>query len=330
MQKQCAGDRFPEREAPSARSTSHEEKAERMIRRKRSPSDIAVPQDVYRRLQAGYAASNARMCVEYERNRIFHPGDAFIDVLRWLWGGIDSPLTSEESLACSLLADHFAAVNAILAEQEPPAAPMTIDEMITGLRVAGLEGYAGAAEYQRICAMIREDVPATTGYTAEGKLAHLEVPRQETPAGKWDPSVSVTYSGELREDPDDGETGLGQVTITEPGDSRRIFTHYPEHPDDPDHRALTWGYPGSGPLATGALILNDALGFGTPGTLDHAGVMPGGAPSPMLLAFTTEIVANFPRERGRARWTLSRSAVLEWVSRWRAENDTNGEASSET
>jgi hypothetical protein len=300
-----------------------------MIRRKRSPSDIAVPQDVYRHLQAGYAASNARMCVEFDSNRIFHPGDKFIDVLRWLWGGIDSPLASGESLACSLLADHFAAVNAILAEQEPPAAPMTIDEMITGLRAAGLEGYAGPAEYQRICAMIREDIPPMTGYTAEGKLAHLEVPRQEPPAGKWDASVPVTYSGEPREDPDDGETGLGQVTITEPGDSRRIFTHYPEHPDDPDHRALTWGYLGSGPLATGALILNDALGFGTPGSLDDAGVMPGGTPSPMLRAFTTQIVAKFPRQPGGASWQLSRSAVLEWVSRWRAENDANGERSPE-
>jgi hypothetical protein len=301
-----------------------------MIRRKHSPSDIAVPQNVYRHLQAGYAASNARMCVEHEHNRIFHPGDAFIDVLRWLWGGIDSPLTSGESLACSLLADHFAAVNAILAEQEPPAAPMTIDEMITGLRVAGLESYAGPAEYQRICATIREDVPAMTGYTAEGKLAHLMVPHQEPPAGTWDASVPVTYSGKPQEDQDDVETWLGQVTITEPGDSRRIFTHYPEHPDDPDHRALTWGYVGSGPIATGALILNDALGFGTPGTVDHAGVMPGGAPSPMLLAFTKEIVAKFPHQPGLASWQLSRSAVLEWVSRWRAENDANGEASPET
>ncbi len=104
---------------------------------------------------------------------------------------------------------------------------MTIDEMITGLRAAGLESHAGPAGYQRICAMIREDVPAMTGYTAEGKLAHLEVPRQETPAGKWDASVPVTYSGKPREDQDD-EGWLGQVTITEPGDSRRIFTHYPD------------------------------------------------------------------------------------------------------
>jgi len=37
----------------------------------------------------------------------------------------------------------------------------------------------------------------------------------------------------------------------------------PQHPDDPDHRELTRGYVGSGPLATGALILNDALGSGT-------------------------------------------------------------------
>jgi hypothetical protein len=37
---------------------------------------------------------------------------------------------------------------------------MTIDEMITGLRAAGLESYAGPAEYQGICTMIREDVPA--------------------------------------------------------------------------------------------------------------------------------------------------------------------------
>lgn len=285
-----------------------------MIPRKRRASYIAVPQNLYRHLQAGFAGSNARTCVELERNRIFNPGDAFIDVLRWLWGGIDSLLTSGESLASALLADHFAAVNAILAEQEPPAAPMTIDEMITGLRVAGLEGYAGRVEYQRICAMIREDVPAMTGYTAEGKLAHLMVPRQEPPAGKWDASVLVMYSGKARGDQDE-EGWLGQVTITEPGDSRRTFTHYPEHPDDPDHRELTWGYVGSGPLATGALILNDALGCGAPGTLDHAGVMPGGAPSLMLVAFTEDIVARFPSQPGRASWQLSRNAVLEWVSR---------------
>lgn len=125
-----------------------------MIRKKRSTSDIAVPQNVYRHLQAGFAESNAQRCVEYEHNRIFLPGDAFIDVLSWLWGGIeggeirvtpiDGPVTvtaiSGESLACTLLADHFADVNAILAEQEPPAAPMTIDEMIAGLGVAGLGG----------------------------------------------------------------------------------------------------------------------------------------------------------------------------------------------
>jgi hypothetical protein len=305
-----------------------------MIRRKRSVSDIAVPQNVYLRLQAGFAESNARSCVEYEGNRIFLPGDAFIDVLRWLWGGIEGvPVTvtalSGESLACRLLADHFADVNAILAEQGPPAAPMTIDEMITGLGVAGLGKYVGPAEYQRICAMIREDVPAMTGYTAEGKLAHLMVPRRESPAGKWDASVPVMYSGKPRKGQEDEGTPLGQVTISEPGDSRRTFTHYPEHPDDPDHRELTWGYTGSGTLATGALILNDALGFGTPGTIDRAGEMPGGVPSPMLRAFTKDIVAKFPNQPGQASWQLSRSAVLEWVSKWRAENDANGETSPE-
>jgi len=218
-----------------------------MMRRKRNPSDIAVPQNVYGHLQAGFVENNARSCVQFENNRIFHPRDAFIDLLRWLWGGIDSPLTSGESLACTLLADHFAAVNAILAEQEPPAAPMTIDEMITGLRVAGLGKYAGPAEYERICAMIREDIPGMTGYTAEGKLARLMVPRQEPPAGKWDASAPVTYSGKPQEDQDDAANPLGQVTITEPGDSRRIFTHYPEHPGDPDHRALTWGYMAAAP-----------------------------------------------------------------------------------
>jgi hypothetical protein len=313
---------------------------ERMIRRKRSPSDIAVPQNVYQHLQAGFAESNAQRCVEFERNRIFLPGDAFIDVLRWLWGGIedgeirvtpiDGTVTvtaiSGEGLACTLLADHFAAVNSILEEQEPPAAPMTIDEMITGLGVAGLAKYTGPAEYQRICAMIREDVPAMTGYTAEGKLARLMVPRQEPPAGKWDASVPVTYSGEPRKGQEDVENPLGQVTITEPGDSRRTFTHYPEHPDDPDHRELTWGYVGNGSLATGALILNDALGFGTPGTNDRAGVMPSGAPSLMLVAFTKDIVAKFPKQPGKASWQLSRSAVLEWVSKWREGNDANGEA----
>jgi hypothetical protein len=315
-----------------------------MIRKKRTASGIAVPQNIYRHLQAGFAKSNAQRCVEYENNRLFHPGDALIDVLRWLWGGIeggeirvillDGPVTvtavSGESLACTLLADHFAFVNAILAEREPPAAPLTIDEMITGLRVAGLEKYTGPAEYQRICTMIRENVPAMTGYTAEGKLAHLMVPHQESPAGKWDASVPVTYSGKPRKGQENAGNPLGQVTITEPGDSRRTFTHYPVHRDDPDHRELTWGYTGSGPLATGALILNDALGFGAPGTIDHAGAMPGGVPSPLLEAFTDDIVAKFPNQPGRATWQLSRVAVLEWVRKWRKENDTNGEASPET
>jgi hypothetical protein len=104
---------------------------------------------------------------------------------------------------------------------------MTIDEMITGLRVAGLDKYTGPAEYQRICAMIREDVPAMTGYTAEGKPADLMAPRQEPPAGKWGASVPVTYSGKPREDQDDVGNPLGQVIITELGDFRRTFTHYP-------------------------------------------------------------------------------------------------------
>jgi hypothetical protein len=294
---------------------------------KRSPGGIAVPQNVYRHLQAGFAEINAQRCVEFDRDRIFHPGDAFIDVLRWLWAGTeDGAAIPEEGLACWLLADHFAGVNAILEEQDPPAAPMTIDEMIAGVGVAGLGKYVGPAEYQRICAMIREDIPAMTGYTAEGKPAAEMVSRQEPPAGKWDASAPVIYSGKPRK----GKEIVGQVTITEPGDSRRTFTHYPEHPDDPDHRELAWGYAGSGSLATGALILNDALGYGTPGTIDRAGVMPGGDPSPMLRAFTQEVVAKFPGQRDLGSWEISRSTVLEWVSRWRAENDANGEANPGT
>jgi hypothetical protein len=50
----------------------------------------------------------------------------------------------------------------------------------------------------------------------------------------------------------------------------------------------------------------------------------------MLLAFTEDIVAKFPNQPSRASWQLSRSVVLEWVSRWRAKNDANGEASLET
>jgi len=140
------------------------------------------------------------------------------------------------------------------------------------------------------------------------------VPRQEPPAGTWDAGVPVTYSGEPQRGGEDSE-----VIITEPGDVRRVFTHYPPHPDDPDHRELTWGYMGSGPVATGALILNDALGSGTPGTIDEAGVMPGGIPSPMLRAFVKDVVAKFPQQAG---WQLTRAAVLEWAETWRASNDS--------
>ena len=180
---------------------------------------------------------------------------------------------SGESFACTLLADFFAAVNRILKDQEPTVAPMTIEEMITGLQAAGLDRYLGADGYRRLCAMIREDIPGMSGYTAEGRVASEMVPRQEPPAGTWDAGVPVTYSGKPRQGGEDSE-----VIITEPGEVRRVFTHYPPHPDDPDHRELTWGYMGSGPAATGALILNDALGSGTPGTIDEAGVMPGGIP----------------------------------------------------
>jgi hypothetical protein len=45
-----------------------------MIRKKSNPSDIAVPQNVYRHLQAGFAESNARRCVEYDRDRLFIQG----------------------------------------------------------------------------------------------------------------------------------------------------------------------------------------------------------------------------------------------------------------
>jgi len=294
-----------------------------MPRKKRNSIGIAVPWNVYKRMQGAFARDWARMCVDMDHgSRIFHPGDPFIDVLRWLWRGIkddemDGPAPAPghgESFACTLLADFFGAVNGILEEQA--AAPMTIEEMITGLAVAGLPGYTGPDEYQRICVMIREDIPGMTGYTAEGRVASEMVPPQEPPAGAWDAQVPVTYSGKPQRDREN------EVTITEPGEVRRVFTHYPLHPDDPDYRALTWGYAGGGPAATGALILNDALGFGTPGTIDEAGVMPGGVPSPMLRAFIKDVVAKFPKQAG---WHLTRSAVLEWVSKWRADNDAGGD-----
>ena len=130
--------------------------------------------------------------------------------------------------------------------------------------------------------------------------------------------ADVVYSGRPAKGWEGAEVPLGQVTITGPGHTRRTFTHYPADPADPDHRELTWGYDGSGPLATGALILNDALGFGTPGIGDEAGVMPGGSPSPMLHAFLDDVVARFPKQPGRASWRLSRGAVLEWVGKWQA------------
>ena len=62
-------------------------------------SEIAVPVNVYRHLQAGFAVNNARRCVQHEHNRIFHPGDAFIDVLRWLWGGIEGGAVTVDGAA---------------------------------------------------------------------------------------------------------------------------------------------------------------------------------------------------------------------------------------
>ena len=289
---------------------------------------ITVPQSVYLHLQGAFARDWARMCVDMDHgSRHFHPGDPFIDVLRWLWRGVKhdeasgpapAPV-SGESFACTLLADLFVTVNGILEEQEPPAAPMTIEEMITGLRVAGLDGYLGPDGYRRICAMIREDIPGMTGYTAEGRLASEMVPRQEPLAGTWDAQAVVTYSGRPRDDWEGVQNPYGEVTITEPGDVRRVYTHYPPHPDDPDHRELIWGYMGSSPLATGALILNDALGYGTPGTIDEAGVMPGGSPTPILQAFTEDVVAKFPQQE---TWQLTRAAVLDWAETWRASNDS--------
>jgi len=175
-----------------------------MIRKKRNGIGIAVPWSVYRHLQGAFARDWARLCVDMDHGgRIFHPGDPFIDVVRWLWRGVkDGEMggpapapVSGESFACTLLADFFVTVNGLLEEQEPAVAPMTIEEMITGLRVAGLDGYLGPDGYRRICAMIREDIPGMAGYTAEGRRASEMVPRQEPPAGTWDAQAPVTYSG---------------------------------------------------------------------------------------------------------------------------------------
>ena len=43
--------------------------------------EVAVPQGVYRHLQYGFVASNARWCAENRTNlklRVFHPGGLFI------------------------------------------------------------------------------------------------------------------------------------------------------------------------------------------------------------------------------------------------------------
>lgn len=40
---------------------------------------------------------------------------------------------------------------------------MSIEEMITGLRLAGLQKYLGSREWERICLMIRDDVPGQAG-----------------------------------------------------------------------------------------------------------------------------------------------------------------------
>ena len=135
--------------------------------------EVAVPQGVYRHLQGGFADNNARMsarCADLE-HRIFHPGDAFVNVIKWLWGGIqggevsgDVPgALSGEALAFQLLVDHFCAVNDFLAERDPAPQPMSIEEMITGLSVAGLQEYLGPREWERICVMIRDDVPELAG-----------------------------------------------------------------------------------------------------------------------------------------------------------------------
>ena len=54
------------------------------------------------------------------------------------------------------------------------------------------------------------------------------------------------------------------------------------------------------------------LGFGTPGTIDRAGVMPGGAPSPMLLAFTKVQTSWRSSPVSRARQAGSSAAVPCW------------------
>ena len=220
---------------------------------------IAVPVHRYQQLQEAFVVTTARHCAERagssRQPRIFNPDDMFIDLIRWLWGELDDgmpvPQAQGEGLVIMALADHFHTVNAILAEEDSSETEddddeaarwgaMSLDDMLTGLAVAGLRGYLGQAGWDRLCAQARELIPAWTGLTAEGKPAHLMVPRQEPPAGKWDASADVTYSGRAREGWEDEENPLGQVTITEPGDVTRTFTHYPEHPDDPDHRELTW------------------------------------------------------------------------------------------
>jgi len=145
-----------------------------MLRKKRDiVVGIAVPWSLYQHLQGAFAQAWARMCVDMDDgNRIFHPGDPFINVLRWLCRGIkdgetDGPApapVSGESFACGLLADFFVTVNGILEDQEPPAAPMTIEEMIN--RPAG-RGPGSLPRPRWVAADLRDD---PRGHSGEDRL----------------------------------------------------------------------------------------------------------------------------------------------------------------
>lgn len=112
---------------------------------------ITLPRNVYRHLVAAFAAHSAewitRMITKNPPHRdAMHPGDPFGTVLAWIWE--DDPDQAMVFLAdvMTMLRDH----NPV--EVSPP---VTLDELLSGLRLALPNGFTG---YDQLVEKARREV----------------------------------------------------------------------------------------------------------------------------------------------------------------------------
>ena len=119
---------------------------------------VTMPRDIYQSLRIGFTTGQATHNLDFARNAeprpdVFHPGDSFGRVFAWVW-------RFDRAEAAQLLADYLADMR----DHGPGASdidpPVTLDEILDGLRYALPHGFT---EYDEIVAFARRKVPGLYG-----------------------------------------------------------------------------------------------------------------------------------------------------------------------